>query len=362
MNQVLLYCRAGFEKDCAAEIQQKTTEMGIYGFPRVINNSAYVLFECYQDGEAEQIVRDLPLDSLIFARQMIAVTASLADLDPYDRISPILAVADALPKAGDLRVETPDNDEAKALLKFCRKFTVPLRQALRKQGVMLAKDNPKKPVIHLCFIAPGTCFVGYSLTTNNSTHYMGIPRMKFPADAPSRSTLKLEEAFHHFIPKEEWDTRLAPGLWAVDLGACPGGWTYQLVKRSMFVHAVDNGAMDESLMETGQVFHHAEDGFKFEPTRKNVTWLVCDMIEKPSRVAQLMGEWLIAGWAKEAMFNLKLPMSRRYEQVSYNLDTLGEFLKQHNIPYEMKAKHLYHDREEITVYLRRVKRQHSLNG
>ena len=37
-----------------------------------------------------------------------------------------------------------------------------------------------------------------------------------------------------FIPADEWDERLANGMWAVDLGACPGGWTYQLVKRNMW--------------------------------------------------------------------------------------------------------------------------------
>ncbi len=82
---------------------------------------------------------------------------------------------------------------------------------------------------------------------------MGIPRLKFPADAPSRSTLKLEEAFHVFIPADEWDERPANGMWAVDLGACPGGWTYQLVKRNMWVYSVDNGPMAQSLMDTGQV-------------------------------------------------------------------------------------------------------------
>ena len=81
---------------------------------------------------------------------------------------------------------------------------------------------------------------------------MGIPRLRFPADAPSRSTLKLEEAFHVFIPADEWDERPASGMHAVDLGACPGGWTYQLVKRSMMVHSVDNGPMAPSLMETGR--------------------------------------------------------------------------------------------------------------
>ncbi len=63
----------------------------------------------------------------------------------------------------------------------------------------------------------------------------------------------------------------ANGMWAVDLGACPGGWTYQLVKRNMWVYSVDNGPMAQSLMDTGQVTWLREDGFKFRPTRSNIS-------------------------------------------------------------------------------------------
>lgn len=354
MKQVMLYCRAGFEKECAGEIQDKATQLEVYGFPRMQKNSGYVLFECYQEGDAQKLIKELDFQALIFARQMFAVAAEFTELPKDDRISPILAQLseyEDFPRCGDLRVETPDTNEAKELLKFCRKFTVPLRQALRGKGVLFAKEHPKKPVLHVCFVAPGLCFAGYSLSSNNSQFFMGIPRLKFPTDAPSRSTLKLEEAFHVFIPREEWDTRLASGMWAVDLGACPGGWTYQLVKRSMFVHAIDNGMMADSLMETGQVKHHMVDGFKFEPPRKNVTWLVCDMIEKPSRVAQLMGEWIISGWAKEAIFNLKLPMKGRYDEVLEDIENLKIFLKENHVKFRLQAKHLYHDREEITVHV-----------
>ncbi len=354
MKHLMLYCRAGFEKDCAGEIQDKANQFEIFGFPRVKANSGYVLFECYQDGDAEKLQQSIDFQSLIFARQMFAVAAELSDLPSDDRLSPILqrlAEQADFPVCGDIRVETPDTNEAKELLKFCRKFTVPARQALRGKGMLLKKEHSKKPVLHICFVAPGHCLVGYSQPGNNSAFFMGIPRLKFPADAPSRSTLKLEEAFHVFIPRNEWDERLAPGMWAVDLGACPGGWTYQLVIRSMFVHAVDNGMMADSLMETGQVKHYQEDGFKFEPARKNVTWLVCDMIEKPSRVAQLMGEWIISGWAKEAIFNLKLPMKGRYEEVAEDIENLKLFLKEHDVKFKLQAKHLYHDREEITVHL-----------
>ncbi|CAM3025099.1 23S rRNA (cytidine(2498)-2'-O)-methyltransferase RlmM [Vibrio rarus] len=353
MKQVILYCRAGFEKDCAGEIQDKANNLEVFGFPRVKRNSGYVLFECYSAGDADRLVREIDFKTLIFARQMFAVAAALEELPVADRISPILeALAEkTVPTCGDLRVETPDTNEAKELLKFCRKFTVPLRQAMRGKGLLYKKDNLKKPVMHLCFVEPGKCYVGYSYPSNNSQFFMGIPRLKFPADAPSRSTLKLEEAFHVFIPKNEWDERLSSGMWAVDLGACPGGWTYQLVKRSMFVHAIDNGMMAQSLMDTGQVKHHQADGFKFEPPRKNVTWLVCDMIEKPSRVAQLMGEWLIQGWCKEAIFNLKLPMKGRYDEVLQDIENLKVFLKENGIKFTLQAKHLYHDREEITVHV-----------
>ncbi|MGB2079953.1 MAG: 23S rRNA (cytidine(2498)-2'-O)-methyltransferase RlmM [Vibrio sp.] len=354
MKLVLLYCRSGFEKECAGEIQDKANNLEIFGFPRVKKNSGYVVFECYQAGDANRLIEKIDFKSLIFSRQMMAVSDLLTDLPSEDRISPILAQLselDAMPVCGDLRVETPDTNEAKELLKFCRKFTVPLRNALRGQKRLHAKENAKKPVMHVCFVAPGQCYIGYSLPQNNSQFFMGIPRLKFPSDAPSRSTLKLEEAFHVFIPKEEWDTRLASGMWAVDLGACPGGWTYQLVKRSMFVHAIDNGMMAQSLMDTGQVKHHTEDGFKFEPARKNVTWLVCDMIEKPSRVAQLMGEWIIRGWAKEAIFNLKLPMKGRYDEVLDDIEALKDFLTEYDVKYKLQAKHLYHDREEITVHI-----------
>ncbi|MFT5161927.1 MAG: 23S rRNA (cytidine2498-2'-O)-methyltransferase [Alteromonadaceae bacterium] len=148
--------------------------------------------------------------------------------------------------------------------------------------------------------------------------------------------------------------RLTSGLKAVDLGASPGGWTYQLVRRGMIVTAVDNGPMDEKLMETGQVRHRMEDGFKYVPSRKNIHWLVCDMIERPSKVANLMAWWLVEGYCNEAIFNLKLPMKKRYDVAKECFAQIDEVLKENGIKYKLQAKHLYHDREEITVHLRNL--------
>lgn len=51
MNKLALYCRIGFEKELAAEITDKASELGVFGFARVENNSGYVIFECFQAGK-----------------------------------------------------------------------------------------------------------------------------------------------------------------------------------------------------------------------------------------------------------------------------------------------------------------------
>ena len=157
MKQLMLYCRSGFEKECAGEIQDRATQLEVFGFPRVKKNSGYVIFECYQEGDAQRLVKELDFKSLIFARQIFAVAAEIQELPREDRISPILhdlSYVETMPRCGDSRVETPDTNEAKELLKFCRKFTVPMRQALRGKGILFPKDSPKKPVLHICFVAP----------------------------------------------------------------------------------------------------------------------------------------------------------------------------------------------------------------
>lgn len=353
MNSLLLYCRSGFEKECAAEIQDKANELGGFGYPKLEKDSGYVLYECFEPDVADMLAKKIDFNKLVFARQMIVCIAHVVGMPVDDRISAILADIAQLPMCGSLMVETPDTSEAKELSKFCRKFTVPLRGALKKQKKLTDKETQNRPMLHLMFTATDTAYLGYSYSYNHSSYPMGIMRLRFPGESPSRSTLKLEEAFLTFIPEDEREERLSGSLNAVDLGASPGGWTYQLVKRGMMVSAVDNGPMAESLMETGQVEHFMEDGFKFRPSRKNIYWLVCDMIEKPAKVAELMAWWLIDGYCKEAMFNLKLPMRKRYEEMKQCFAHIDELLSEHEIRYTLQAKQLYHNREEVTVHLRK---------
>ncbi|VED47134.1 ribosomal RNA large subunit methyltransferase M [Raoultella terrigena] len=44
-----------------------------------------------------------------------------------------------------------------------------------------------------------------------------------------------------------------------------------------------------------------------------------------------MAQWLVNGWCRETIFNLKLPMKKRYEELSRNLAYIQEQLDEHGI-------------------------------
>ncbi|WP_432458989.1 23S rRNA (cytidine(2498)-2'-O)-methyltransferase RlmM [Agarivorans sp. QJM3NY_25] len=350
-NSIILYCRTGFESDCAAEIQFHAEQLEYFGYAKAAAESGFVEFSCYQNEHTISLYQAIDFRNLIFARHWFLALLEL-ELDERNRVASILAIDQKLPPCGSLRLEYPDTNEGKSLSAFCKKFTRPLEHALIKHQWLSKTQNLKLPAMQLFFTSGTHCWLGYSDTRNGNPQANGILRLKFPNQAPSRSTLKLDEAFMVLLNDQEREQYLENGQHAVDLGACPGGWTYQLVRRNMFVAAVDNGPMAPSLMETGQVQHFREDGFKFQPERNNTSWLVCDMVERPAKVARLMLKWLANGWCRYAMFNLKLPMKQRFAEVNQDLNMLREGLAELGFESEVRAKQLYHDREEITVFAR----------
>jgi 23S rRNA (cytidine2498-2'-O)-methyltransferase len=152
--------------------------------------------------------------------------------------------------------------------------------------------------------------------------------------APSRSYLKAEEAYA-VLGREP-----AAGETVADLGAAPGGWSYSAARRGARVTAVDNGPMKAGGLHPG-IAHRMEDAFSFRPDAP-VDWLFCDMVEDPERVAGLVERWLKEGWCRRLVVNLKfgradpLAVLRR-----------AESLRRHCADF--KVRHLFHDREELTV-------------
>lgn len=345
MKNVLVYCRQGFEKDCAAELSEVASNKGFYGYAKVVTNAGYIVYSFNQADAGELLIQQLTFNRLIFARQIIAVN-DVIELEQGERVESLLEAARSLPLAEEIWIETADTNEAKSLSGLIKKLDKPLKEGWKKSGVL---RNKAVGVRHHVFMLSGeAAYLGVSYSICRSEFPMGIRRLRFPAAGPSRSTLKLEEAFLQFVPEQRLETDLIEGMTAVDLGAAPGGWTYQFVKKGIHVIAIDNGPMQKELMSTGLVEHEKADGFKYEPPY-TVDWLVCDMVERPIKVAELMAKWLASGWTRRAIFNLKLPMKKRYQEVSLCLQAIDDFLKKAGVRYSYQVKHLYHDREEITV-------------
>ena len=368
---ILCYCRPGFEPELAAELTERAAARGLGGYARTERNSGHVVF-VGDDGLT--LTGALPFRELIFARQKLRLLAELRDLDPKDRIAPMLealcgrgfnpdeASSDAgsglvfnsrmagqpllQQQFGTLVVEHPDSDEAKPLSGLARSFGNALRPALRKAGLLAAHDSSRLPRLHVCFVDGDHAFLAVGDPRDSAPWPLGIPRLKLLPDAPSRSALKLEEALMVLLGDDERERLLRPGMRAADLGAAPGGWTWVLARQNLQVTAVDNGPLRQHVIDTGLVQHLRADGFAWHPA-KPLDWMVCDMVEQPSRVAARMAEWFREGWCRHAIFNLKLPMKKRWQETRQCLE---RFEDEAGKPLIVRARQLYHDREEITVF------------
>lgn len=357
-QSVLVSCRPGFEKECAAELSSRAEQLQLAGFPQAQPESGYCVFR-FHEPIRSTAAEGFSWSTLVFARSVVFIPEHSIQVPGDDRVGPIVAQVDRWAKKQKfdlLLVESSDSDSGRELSAFCRSFSKPMLAGLKKAGYPVEhfadklKPSTRKNCLHIFFKSYSEVFVGFSFLEQSSPWPRGIPRLRFPSDAPSRSTLKLEEALLSFLREDEMASSLSPARRAVDLGACPGGWTYQFVKRGMRTQAVDNGAMNEKLMLSGLVEHHRVDGFKFTPARP-VDWMVCDMVEQPKRVAALALSWWQNQYARRFIFNLKLPMKKRWSEVEDIRSFLDAELAQVGRPYRLLIKQLYHDREEVTVYI-----------
>ena len=346
MHGLLGYCRQGFEPELAAELGERAARAGIPGYARASRDDGYVIFATGEEAGAQALARALPFRELVFARQKLRLFAELRGMDPTDRLTPLLAAMPGGVRFGDLWVEHPDSDAGKPLSGLARSFGNALRPALRKAGVLAAKEDARLPRLHVCFLAGDHALLALADPRDSAPWPLGIPRLKLLPEAPSRSALKLEEAFLALLTADEREHLLRPGMTAADLGAAPGGWTWVLTRQHLRVTSVDNGPLRQHVLDTGLVEHLRADGFHWHPA-KPLDWMVCDMVEQPAKVAARMATWFAEGWCRHAVFNLKLPMKKRWQETRLCLDLFEE---EAGKPLTVRAKQLYHDREEITVF------------
>lgn len=352
MQQIMLLCRPGFESECAAEMMEYALAKGFAVYIKAKNSNGYAHLVSTHGNELTSLLHQIDFNELIFTRQWFACTEKIKDLPEQNRTAPLISIAIQIAEQSnsrfsDIELDYADTNEGKALNRFCKAFRPHMLRALRRQKLLSAHAQLR---LHLFFIDSSSTWMGISPISNSAHDPMGIPRLRMPGSAPSRSTLKLDEAIHWFFSKEQQSTCFKPGMRAVDLGAAPGGWSWQLVNRGLLVTAIDNGPMDKTLMSTGMVEHLRTDAFTYSPASK-IDWLVCDMAERPLHVSRLIARWFKQGRCRAAIFNLKLPMKKRYHSVLECRNLLNTELGKAGIIHKLQIKQLYHDREEVTACL-----------
>ncbi len=345
-NQIVLLCRPGFEKECAGEIMEQANQKLFPAYIQTNESSAYVSLVSSSELSTRELITKIDFQQLIFTRQWFACSKDVLILPETNRLHDILkTIKNFEDTFSDVEMDYADTNEGKSLSKFCKQFKPHLVSALQKEHLLCANARWR---LHLFFADSLHVTIGISPINNSSADIMGITRLKMPGAAPSRSTLKMDEAIQWFLTAKQQTELFRGGMTAVDLGAAPGGWTWQLVQRGCLVTAIDNGPMQENLMKTGMVEHLKTDAFTYTPAKK-VDWLVCDMAERPLHVSRLIARWFSNGLCSNAIFNLKLPMKKRLAMVHECINLLHQKLSQANIQYTIQAKQLYHDREEVTV-------------
>lgn len=332
MDSFLLLTRPGFEADCAAEADTRAALLGISGFAKAKADNGFLQWSL-TGGDANGFPTPL-----IFAQRILPVVMPFTELSETDRVGDLLNLLPDNAVWNGLELCHADTNEGRSLSGFLRGFGPHLERGLKKAGRFKVKASA---TLCIFFIDSRQGFI----CTADAEPV--LPRLRLLAEAPSRSALKIEEACLRFFNESERRQWLRPGMTAVDLGAAPGGWSWYLAKQGLKVTGVDHGRMQQSLLENYPVVQVSADAYTFRP-HKQVDWVVCDVVEKPARTQALMLKWLKQGWAKRALFNLKLPMKQRFRSVWPLLQELQDVLAEQG-NYRVEARQLYHDREEITV-------------
>ena len=184
-------------------------------------------------------------------------------------------------------------------------------------------------------------YVGCSPASDNLNEHCDEYRIfSRHARTVSRAEFKLLEALRKFR------LQVAGGR-ALDLGAAPGGWTKVLADKGMEVVAIDPAPLDPAVAALLGVTYVQSKAEEYQGAGE-FDLLVNDMNIDPEESAKLMvamAPWLKAGC--RAVLTVKLVVRRPDRLLARTAAALVPAYKIERV------KHLFHNRLEVTVLLRR---------
>lgn len=221
-------------------------------------------------------------------------------------------------------------------------LTQKLGKSLRKEGIKKGKVKFRDcPIIKVC-IYPDRSLRVSILDAKEREEYNhlispfagGFTTITDDKQAPSRAFKKLVEAQIVLGKEINKDETL------VDLGACPGGWSYVALNQGADVTSIDRSPLREDLMP--KVTFSAEDAFKFM-TPEGFDWVVSDIICTPDRILELIEIWADSGKCQNFIFTIKFKGEEDYS-------ILQDFKRKlRTLEYECFLRQLNVNKNEVMV-------------
>ncbi|GAB6990074.1 SAM-dependent methyltransferase [Paenibacillus pini] len=192
------------------------------------------------------------------------------------------------------------------------------------------------------FAAGNILYAGISKPQNNLSDWSGgAVRFQREDGQISRAKFKLLEAERSFgIDFQSFRK-------ALDIGAAPGGWTSFLLERGLQVTAVDPALMHESLVSNPALKILRKNASEVKFRDHEFDLLVCDMSWSPKQMVRLVTELLPAlRTGGTAIITVKLMHKKPMALIN---DVISSF--EHVDMQVQSAKQLFHNRDEITLYM-----------
>ncbi|GKU79262.1 SAM-dependent methyltransferase [Paenibacillus sp. L3-i20] len=196
-------------------------------------------------------------------------------------------------------------------------------------------------VIISIYAAENVLYVGFASPEQMLSDWPGgAVRFQREEGQVSRAKFKLLEAERTF------GLNYASFKNALDVGAAPGGWTSLLLERGLRVTAIDPADMHPSLMQHHALTHHKRNAADVKLVANTFDLLVCDMSWSPMLMSRLILD--LQGSLKPhatAIITIKLMHRKPLQTIREVKERLGTAFT------ILKAKQLFHNREEITLFL-----------
>lgn len=191
------------------------------------------------------------------------------------------------------------------------------------------------------YLTAAEVYLGLSRPEHNLSDWSGgAIRFRKEEGQVSRAKFKLLEAERVFgLDFSQYRS-------AIDIGAAPGGWTSLLLERGLRVTAVDPAKLDKELLRNPRLTFLQKNAGDVKFPENSFDLLVCDMSWSPRQMARLVKELLYALQSGgTAVITVKLLHKKPFQTVREMLeDVQPELMLQ-------KAKQLFHNREELTLFL-----------